>query len=188
MKRCWWVAALACMVALQPLAASTFMAQSVGELVEASAAILEGEVLRVESYWEATGSIIVTEALVQVRDLIAGDAPSVVRVKTFGGTVDGYTIEAFGFPRFAKGERVVLFLEADREIDMMRVAGYQQGQWRIERDERGIEKAISAVDSGASLVAADGRPVDHPRQLLLAALKDRIRAEASRHDSGPITH
>jgi hypothetical protein len=184
MKRWWFAAALTFVVALQPVAASTFIAMSPAELVRGSSAVVEGEVLRVESYWDAAGRIIVTEAMVQVRDVLAGETPSVVRVKTFGGTVDGYTVEAFGFPTFAKGERQVLFLAPDREPDMMRVTGYQQGQYRIVRDPAGVDRAVSALDDGALLLRADGSADRLPRLLPLTELKRRVRGEAERLAGG----
>ena len=186
MKRWLVVVALVLAAALQPLSASTFIAMGVRDLVGASEAVVEAEVLKVESYWSASGRLIVTEAMVRVQDLVAGEAPSVIRVKTFGGTVDGYTIEAHGFPIFAKGERLVLFLEADDVEGMMRVTGYQQGQYRIERGNDGVEKAVSAIEEGANLVTPSNRTVYHPRVLPVVDLKNLVRSEAARLAGNPI--
>lgn len=186
MKRWLFTVALVLVAALQPLRASTFVAMSVRDLVRDSEAVVEGEVLKVESYWSASGRIIVTEAMVRVQDLVSGEAPSVVRVKTFGGTVDGYTVVASGFPSFVKGERLLLFLEADDEAGMMRVAGYQQGQYRVERDDHGVEKAVSVLEEGANLVTPSNRTVFHPRVLPLIDLKNLVRTEAARLSGSPV--
>ena len=186
MKRWLLVAALVCAAALQPVQASTFIAMSTADLVREASAVVEGEVLKVESLWDSEGRIIITEALVHVGDVIAGEAPSVVRVKTFGGTVNGYTIEAHGFPVFAKGERLVLFLHADGEPDVMRVTGYQQGQYRIRPDASGVEKAYSAVDGDARFVTPNGRAVELPNALPLSDLKQLIRGEAERLAGSPV--
>lgn len=182
MKRRWLMAALA-MLAMaavpQLLSASTFVDMTTGDLVRASSTVVEGEVLKVESYWESTGRIIVTEAMVRVDDLVVGEAPTVVRVKTFGGTVDGYTVEASGFPAFVRGERLVLFLAPDGEPDLMRVTGYQLGQYRVRQGADGRDEAFSAVDEGARFLAPDGRAVDRSARLPLADLKRQIRAAAA---------
>jgi len=97
-----------------PAGGSTFLHMSRAELAAKASSVVLGNVLSVESFWTKSGRIIVTEAMVEVEDAVLGEAPSVVRVRTFGGTVNGYTVEAHGFPTFAKGERVLLFLEQDK--------------------------------------------------------------------------
>jgi hypothetical protein len=179
MKRWCLVAALALLAMPRLLGASTFVDMSTGDLVRESSAVVEGEVLKVESYWEPAGRIIVTEALVRVDDLVVGEAPTVVRVKTFGGTVGGYTVEAIGFPTFARGERLVLFLGPDPDPDLMRVTGYQLGQYRVRSGADGHDEAVSAVDGGARFLTPDGRAADRAAQLPLADLKQEIRAAAA---------
>ena len=117
--------------------------------------------------------------MVEVEDSLYGKTPTVVIVRTFGGTVNGFTVEAHGFPVFAAGERVLLFLEQDGE-DRMRVTGYQQGHYRVVGDERGGERAVPTTDSHASLLTADGKQAPAARELPLAELKDLIRADAVR--------
>jgi hypothetical protein len=175
-RKGWTWVALGVGLALSPLAASTFVAMDLDELVGASSAVVQGEVLRVESYWEKTGTVIVSEAMVRVEEAVLGDPHSIVRVRTFGGTVGDYTVEATGFPTFVQGERVLVFLEPDSEPDTLRVTGYQQGLYRIARAPGGGERALSALDAGSNLVSPDGRAADLPRELSLAELKERIRA------------
>lgn len=171
---------LALLALASPLMASTFVALTPGELVAGSAAIVEGDVLKVESFWDAEHRVILSEALVQVREVIAGEVPAVVRVKTFGGTVDGYTVEAIGFPTFERGQRIVVFLEEDADPDVLRVTGFQQGLFRVKADAAGEEVATSAVDEGAHLVHANGRASAIPSSLPLGQLKQQIRAEVAR--------
>jgi hypothetical protein len=94
------------------------------DLVRASAAVIQGQVIKVSSFWEPTGRIIVTEALVKVEEKIYGEAPSVVVVRTFGGTVGDFTVEAHGFPKFRLNERLLVYLEPEKD-GVSRVAGYQ---------------------------------------------------------------
>jgi hypothetical protein len=165
--------------AATPGGASTFLRMTPGEMVRASAAVVQGEVLKVNSFWEPSGRIIVTEAMVAVHEKILGEAPSVVVVRTFGGTVNGYTVEAHGFPKFQVNERVLLYLEPEKD-GVSRVTGYQQGHYRIVRDKAGVELAVPTLDEGASVIARDGRPAAAVKTVRLDLLKASIRNEARR--------
>lgn len=160
-----------------PVSASTFLRMTQGELVRGSSAVVQGQVLKVSSFWDSTGRVIVTEAQVQVEEKVFGNAPSVVVVRTFGGTVDGYTVEAHGFPAFRAKDRLLLFLEAEKD-GASRVTGYQQGQFRIVRDQAGVEMAVPAVDPETHIVGRDGRPAAKAQPIRLDVLKNSIRGEA----------
>lgn len=177
MRRLVFLALLLALVAGIPVEAGTFLAMSQRELVRGSAAVVEGEVLQVHSFWETSGQIIVTEAIIKVADSVVGDAGSAVVVRTFGGTVEGFTIEAHGFPTFERGERLLLYLEPERD-GAHRIAGHQLGQYRIGRDKNGFDMAVPTFDGAAALLTRDGRPAPRPVAVALDALKDQIRAEA----------
>ena len=85
MKRSVLIALLLLMVAAVSGVASTFLEMTQRDLVRESAAVVQGRVLKVSSFWEPSGRIIVTEALVRVEEAVLGQAPSVVVVRTFGG-------------------------------------------------------------------------------------------------------
>jgi hypothetical protein len=171
---------MALLVAM-PASGSTFIHMSRGELTAKARAVITGEVLEVSSFWDRQGRIIVTEAMVRVEDALLGDSASVVAVRTFGGTVDGFTVEAHGFPVFTKGERVLLFLDDDREPDVHRVLGYQEGHYRLVLDKRtGVEMAVPTVDGEARLVTAEGRQAPAPRAIALDQLREEIRGHARR--------
>ena len=179
MKRFLWlgVFALALAVAV-PAGASTFIGMTTDELVAASDAVVQGEVLQVHSYWNKSGRIIVTEALVRVTDNILGDAPTVVIMRTFGGTVEGFTVEAHGFPTFQKGQELLLFL--DNQADgSAEVTGYRQGEYRIVRTKAGV-MAVPTVENGVRLLTRDGQAAPRPQALRLDTLKSQIRAGAQR--------
>src|ERR1051325_10081542 len=159
-----------------PAHGSTFLHMSRAELAAKASAVVVGNVLSVESFWTKSGRVIVTEAMVEVEDAILGDAPSVVRVRTFGGTVNGYTVEAHGFPTFEKGERLLLFLERDKsDADATRVLGYQEGMYRVAFDKAGREVANPTVDGGARWLTADGKVAPEPRPILLDDLRGEVR-------------
>ncbi|HEY3570898.1 MAG TPA: hypothetical protein VGP73_23410 [Thermoanaerobaculia bacterium] len=177
MRRFLRMGLVALLLAAVPAGASTFVALSQHELVAQSDAVVQGRVLKVSSFWSPSGRVIMSEALVQVEEKVRGNAPSVVKVRTFGGTVGGYTVEAHGFPKFAVNERVVLFLQ--NANDTAEVTGYQQGQWRIV-NEKGVEMAVPAVDGGATLLGRDGRPAAARKAMRLDALKNLVRAGGER--------
>lgn len=179
MKRLMSMVLLLAAVTAIPAAASTFLAMSRGDLVRESGAVVQGEVLKVSSFWSPSGRIIITEALVKVDEAILGEAPSVVVVRTFGGTVGGFRVEAHGFPEFKVSERVLLFLEPERE-GAVRVTGYQQGQYRIVRDKAGVDIAVPAAQGGARIVTREGRSAPAPQAMRLETLKNEIRSEGRR--------
>lgn len=161
------------LAATLPAGASTFVAMDHGELVAASDAVVVGQVTDVRSFWNEDATAIVTEASLVVTETLAGQAPGVVVVRTFGGQVGAVRIEAHGFPTFQKGQRLALFLEGAG--DVARVVGYQQGQYRvITRKSDGVEVAVPAVDQGAHLVHLDGRVAPAPRALTLDALRSSV--------------
>lgn len=182
MRRWQWLVGMALLVPAAAAEASTFVHMSRGELSRKAGAVITGEVLQVSSFWDEGNRVIVSEAMVRVEDHVLGDTASLVKVRTWGGTVDGFTVEAHGFPVFHRGERVLLFLENDRrEADLHRVLGYQEGHYRLVRDAKsGRELAVPTVDGGAHLVTADGRPAPAPRTLPLEELRNEIRQHAER--------
>ena len=175
MKRLFLVLAVS-LACAWPAMGSTFVAMTDEELVRGSAAVVEGEVLRTVSFWDETNSVIVTEATVQVREGIAGrEMPAVVEVRTYGGTVGSYRVEAHGFPEFSAGDRVVLFL-GDRRGASYSVTGYQLGHYQVRQDAAGGELAVPTLETGVRLLSADGSAAARPATLPLSELKARIRA------------
>lgn len=166
-------------VAAVPAGASTFLKMTQKDLVRDSASVVQGHVIKVSSFWDPTGRIVMSEALVRVEDKIYGEAPSVVVVRTFGGTVGNFTVEADGFPRFQANDHLLLFLEAEKD-GATRVAGYQQGQFRVVQDKSGIALAVPAFEGGATLLTKDGRAAGPAKAIRLDELKASIRTEARR--------
>lgn len=175
-------AALLCAVALVaaaalPATASTFLGMTQGELVANSNAVVVGEITDVRSFWNDEATAIVTEASVVVHETLAGNAPSIVVVRTFGGQVGPVRIEAHGFPTFEKGQRAVLFLGEDG--DASRVIGYQLGHWKVvTRHSDGVQVALPTVDDGANIINRDGSPAQRPRAMTLDTLRHQVREAA----------
>lgn len=167
--------AVALMVAATvPAAASTFVAMDQEELIAGSAAIVDGQVLDVRSFWNEDRTVIISEARIEVTDLVAGDSPAVVTVRTFGGEVGNYRVEAHGFPTFTSGDRVLLFLAQDG--DAYRVTGHAQGQYRVRDGAKGTV-AVPSIGEGVRYFHKDGTMAAPARTLELGAMKNQIREQ-----------
>lgn len=92
------------------IAATTFMPMSDRELADSAAVIVDARVLAIEA--ASAGQLPATDYLIELEHLIKGFLPGsqlVVRVPG-GVTEDGLGLWLLGAPRFARDERVVLFL------------------------------------------------------------------------------
>lgn len=166
-----------------PATASTFVAMDTAELVAASEAVVQGEVVEVYSFWNREGTAVMTEARVFVDELVAGQAPSEVVVRTFGGQVGDYVLEAHGFPTFQEGQKVLLFLQRSKD-QALHVSGYRLGQYRVAAGDRGELLAIPTLERGVKLLRQDGSPAPRPEAVPLETLKNQIRAFAD-HRQAP---
>ena len=178
MKRLFSLGLVLAMAVAVPLGASTFLKMTQKDLVRDSAAVIQGHVVKVSSFWDPTGRIVLSEALVRVEAKVFGETPSVVVVRTFGGTVGNFTVEADGFPKFQANDHLLLFLEPEKD-GVTRVAGYQQGQFRLVQDKSGALLAVPAFE-GATLVTKNGRVPAPAQAIRLDDLKASIRNEARR--------
>jgi hypothetical protein len=149
------------------------------ELIAESQAVVQGQVLKVHSFWDPTGRIVMSEALIRVEETILGEAPTIVRVQTAGGNVDGFIVEAHGFPEFKAGERMILFLTPEKDA-VNQVTGYQFGQYHVKRDKAGVDYAVPALDLGENVVSKDGKPFARPQAMRLDTFKQRLMDTARR--------
>lgn len=175
MKKALWLAVCATvLVAAVPATASTFLAMSQQELVAEADAVVEGTVISVESFRSESGRLILSEATVRVDDSVLGARDGVVVVRTAGGTVDGITVQALGFPEFAAGDRVFVFLRED-EAGIASVVGHRLGQYRVLTNRFGHEVAVPTLERGVRLLTADGREAARPQAVKLDVLKEQVR-------------
>ena len=86
---------------------------------------------------------------------IAG--PDTLVVREVGGTVDGYTQEAIGFPAIRRGEQVVLFLSKWESNGDLRIHAYNQGKYLV-RMRAGTEVLVpDPVKQGEERPGAERR-------------------------------
>lgn len=139
------------------LHASVFVKEDVASLKRSSEAVVHARVVDVRSYWNDDASMIFTDVTLEVKRRLHGAADDRLVVRVPGGTVEGFTAEMLGAPKFEVGEDVVVFVARWRDGVPM-VAGYFQGKSRVNADAVGN---LMLRDG-----AADGLPMsDLARQL-----------------------
>ncbi|HYC62858.1 MAG TPA: hypothetical protein VEK79_25180 [Thermoanaerobaculia bacterium] len=175
-----------------PLSASQFKEMSFDEVATESQYIVRGHVVDTWSAWDDSHEVIFTYATLRVSRYFGEVAgPDTLVVREVGGTVDGYTQEAIGFPAIRRGENVVLFLSQWEDSADYRIHAFNQGKYlvrqrqgfdvlvadpvkqgdeRLEREHHRFEaEGVSAltIDEFAAMVdaARAGRPTAGIRQM-----------------------
>ena len=142
MRRSLSLVTLLLIVAL-PLSASQFIHQSFDQVARDASLIVRGTVENTWSAWDDSHEIIFTYATVRVsRYFGETTGPDTLVVREAGGTVDGYTQEAIGFPAIRSGEEVVLMLAPwDDGGSEYRIHAYNQGKYLVKK-QLGLEILI----------------------------------------------
>ncbi len=145
---------LASLLGATPAEASSFREVSLDELVETSRAVLHVKVLETEAAWTTTEySYIATTAHLKVVHSLRGDFErgEELMVREAGGRVGNNVVQAIGFPQFAAGEELVIFLTNwEDETGDWRVNGYGQGIFAIDRSVDGKARLVPAQLQGES--------------------------------------
>jgi hypothetical protein len=135
--------------------------------------VVDGRVTDVRSHWNDTRTKIITEATVDVAGTYKGNAVSSVTVVQLGGVVGNVRQTVHGALHWQRGEEVLLFLE-DAYPGTYQVAGFSQGKYRVERDDRGRPFVRQASPGGAELVSPQGEtPAVQPTQIPLDTFLDQ---------------
>ena len=125
--------------------ATSVLAVDVEQLVAGAKVIFEGEVLASEARWNSEQTYIHTHVTFRVVDLLKGSLPGdTVTVRFAGGTVDGTTLKVGEMDYPETGERGIYFLEDPSRDQVNPLLGWSQGRYRIERDQAGTERVMSA--------------------------------------------
>jgi hypothetical protein len=131
MRRSLSLVTLLLIVAL-PLSASQFIDVPFDQVARESSLVVRGTVENTWSAWDDSHEVIFTYATVRVsRYFGETTGPDTVVVREVGGTVDGYTQEAIGFPAIRSGENVVLMLSRWEDSADYRIHAYNQGKFLV---------------------------------------------------------
>lgn len=130
--------------------ATTVIPPTFDELVTRAELIFQGTVTDISSQWVGEGSQrhIVTFVTFKVDDQIKGDAGASYTIRMLGGTVGEQTMEVTDAPKFARGDRDILFVENNGR-QFVPLVGIMHGRFRVERDERSGQDVVADDHGGA---------------------------------------
>lgn len=124
-----------------PMAASQFVEQPFDEVARGAQFIVRANVIDTWSQWDDAHQVIFTYATLRVtRYFGETTGPDTLVIREVGGTVDGYTMDAVGFPVLRRNEQIVAFLATDGEE--LRIHGYNQGKFLVQ-ERRGREVLVA---------------------------------------------
>ena len=170
---------IACVCAIGvPLSALTVKPLTFSELVNDSIAVVHGRIADVRGEWTPDRRGIESLVVVEAMHYLKGALGEQITVRVPGGQVGGFANVIPGAPRFAPGDRVVLFLKASGPSIPV-ITGTTQGVYRVGTDARTGEPVVvpPLVEAGAA--SPRGDPSRRP--LSLAAFADAVhRAGAAR--------
>jgi hypothetical protein len=165
-----------------PLSASQFMEVPFDQVATESKYIVRGTIEQTWSAWDDAHEVIFTYATVRVSRYF-GDTtgPDTLVVREVGGTVDGYTQEAIGFPAIRKGEHVVLMLAQWEDSPELRIHAYNQGKFLVKGragQEILIEDPVKQGEGRQGGVDHGGRELvmDEKPGLRLAEFEEMVNA------------
>lgn len=176
---------------VQSSKATTVVMLSDTEMALHSQVILTGEVLSVVSAWDDTREMIWTYVEIERDLIIKGNLiESKIVLKQQGGEVWPYGIEIFGQPKFAPGQKVLLYLKSAPD-GSLHVADTFMGMFSIVEDAStgvfNVERTIDAerIDMRPR---ADNEPVTNRARLEdylndLSSIMQREAAEIARIES-----
>jgi hypothetical protein len=170
---------------VQPAEATSVVPISEEALAEDAAVIVIGYVTAIQAHHDRNGDRIRTHITISVADVLKGEASvREITLRQPGGSVGDVHSWLAGSPRFAVGEKVLLFLREDRGR-ALRVAHLYQGKFTVVAD------AISGEEYAVRETPADVHAVGTPRQMKapltsadsvhrLRDLTDRVRGHLRR--------
>lgn len=138
-RRSLTLIALLLVVAI-PMSASQFADVSFDQIARGSKYIVRGTVIDTFATWDDSRETIWTYATIRVNRYF-GDAtgPDTLVVRNIGGTVDGFTQEAIGFPELRRGEQLVVMLTEDGND--LTINAFNKGKFLV-RNRGGVDVLI----------------------------------------------
>ena len=125
-----------------PVSASQFMETSFDQVAREASLIVRGTVVDTFSAWDDSHELIFTYATVRVHRYFGeSTGPDTITVREVGGTVDGYTQEAIGFPAIRRGENVVFMLSQWDDSTDYRIHAFNKGKYLV-RNRGGVELLV----------------------------------------------
>jgi hypothetical protein len=162
-----------------PANATTYQPVSFDELVTRADLIFIGEVIDVRAFPLDTrdGTIIKTRVVFRVSDPVFGTTSALEVFEFLGGEWGDIGMAVAGMPKFAIGDRRVVFARRERSINP--IVGFTQGLLQVRRDTNGVDRVLtldgvpipSTETFGTRAPLLAGTPLAPMR---LTELRDRI--------------
>ena len=142
-----------------PLSASQFIDMPFDQVAREATYVVRGQVVDTWSAWDASHEVIYTYATVRVSRYFGEiTGPDTLMVREVGGTVDGYTQDAIGFPAIRRGENVVLMLSQWEDSSDLRIHAFNQGKYLVRTTPAGKEILVQdPVKQGDARLSREGR-------------------------------
>ncbi|MEP6685170.1 MAG: hypothetical protein ABJB22_00200 [Verrucomicrobiota bacterium] len=130
---------------------TTVIPPTFDKLVGNAEIIFQGSVTTVRSQWVGEGAQrhIASYVTFKVEDALKGEPGTSYTIQMLGGTVDGETMEVSESPKFAVGDRDILFVEHNGQ-QFIPLVGIMHGRFRIQREAQ-TGREIIVTNEGARL-------------------------------------
>jgi hypothetical protein len=178
--RLWCAFLTVALVFTSSAGATTYLPVTFQDLVSQADVIFVGDVVDVRPFTlrTRTGTLVKTRVTFRVDDAVYGTTSLVEVFDFLGGEADGYGLAVEGMPRFAVGDRQVVF--AHRKASINPIVGFTQGLLRVRRDSGGVDRVLTF--EGLSLIRPEsiGSPASGVRMapessaMTLAEFRSRI--------------
>ncbi len=110
--------------------ATTIRSFSLSEMVQESAAVIQGKILNQTPRWKHDKSAIYTDSTIRVVKTYKGRVTQdTIVVRQLGGIIDGMEMSVVGTARLQAGENVVLFLRTNGKKYFL--VGMAQGKYAV---------------------------------------------------------
>ena len=123
--------------------ATTYTPVTFDELVTRAEVIFIGEVVDVRPFALETrdGTVIKTRVVFRVQDPVVGTTSALEVFEFLGGELGDVGMAVAGMPRFAVGDRRVVFARRERSINP--IVGFTQGLLQVRRDSSGVDRVMT---------------------------------------------
>lgn len=127
--------------------ATTVIAPTFDELVNQAEVIFQGKVTDVRSMWAGEGGQrhIVSYVTFAIEDGLKGNLGQSYTIRMLGGTVDGETMQVSDAPRFAVGDKDILFVQ-NNGSQFIPLVGIMHGRFHVQREQSGRESVLNNED------------------------------------------
>jgi len=170
-------AAVCVLFVAHPTHATSLKAPTFEALSLRASLIIEGIVVDQETV--TRGGMVFTDSVLRIEDCLKGDCVArEVVVRSVGGVLGDYVVEAEGAAHFEVGERVVVFLEPMAGTDRLRTSGMALGKFSLSGP---AGERVATRDLDGIHLLGDAVETAHVEPTLpLRALTDRVRATLAR--------